>query len=156
MSSGIEELQRFTAVSKYARHVKELGRREVWPETVARYAGMMREAYPARAGLVDEVCKRTEAFEVMPSMRGLQFGGPPVFQHNARLYNCTGHVDRLRFFGEAFYLLLCGSGTGFSSSTGTSSTSPPSRRSGWPASSSPRRSSSRPRHGLRGGPTART
>jgi ribonucleoside-triphosphate reductase len=112
---SVEQLQQYTAVSKYARFVEELGRREVWPETVERYQGMLVEKYPGRAAEIAGACEAIRRFEVMPSMRGLQFGGTPVFQHNGRLYNCSGScLDRLRFFAEAFYLLLCGSGVGFS------------------------------------------
>jgi ribonucleoside-triphosphate reductase len=115
MSSGVRELQKYTAVSKYARFVEELQRRETWGETVVRYRGMLQQKYPDRADQVAADCEAVERFEVMPSMRGLQFGGPPIFQHNGRLYNCAGScLDRLRFFAEAFYLLLCGSGAGFS------------------------------------------
>lgn len=112
---SVRELQKYTAVSKYARFVEELQRRETWDETVARYRGMLQQKYPYRADQIARDCEAIEKFEVMPSMRGLQFGGPPIFQHNGRIYNCSGScLDRLRFFAEAFYLLLCGSGVGFS------------------------------------------
>jgi ribonucleoside-triphosphate reductase len=115
MSSGVRELQKYTAVSKYARFVEELQRRETWGETVVRYRGMMREKYPDRADIIAEDCEAIERFEVMPSMRGLQFGGPPSSNTTGACSTArVSCVDRLRFFGEAFYLLLCGSGTGFS------------------------------------------
>ena len=71
----------------------------------------------------DEDIEKTimEAYEnlkkkkVLGSQRALQFGGEPIFKHNARLYNCTvSFADRMRFFQECMYLLLCGCGTGFS------------------------------------------
>lgn len=112
---SLAELQKYTSISKYSRWLKEKQRRETWEETVGRYTDMLVEKYPYREANIREVCKSIEAREVMPSMRGLQFGGRPVFQHNSRLYNCTGgYCDRLRAFPEAFYLLLCGSGVGFS------------------------------------------
>ena len=53
--------------------------------------------------------------KVLGSQRGLQFGGEPILKRNAKIYNCTSsYCDRLRFFQECFWLLLCGSGTGFS------------------------------------------
>ena len=53
--------------------------------------------------------------QVLGSQRALQFGGKPIFKHNARIYNCiTSYCDRLKFFQECMYLLLCGCGTGFS------------------------------------------
>lgn len=113
---SVAELQKFTAVSKYARYLADRKRRETWEETAARYAGMLAEKYPHRARQVERL--RDEfitPMRVLPSMRGMQFGGPPVFQHSARLFNCTAsYVDRLSFFGQAFYLLLCGCGVGYS------------------------------------------
>ena len=51
--------------------------------------------------------------KVVPSMRSIQFGGPAVNAHNARIFNCSvRHVDSIRSFSEIFYLLLCGSGVG--------------------------------------------
>lgn len=111
----IKEMQKFTAISKYAKWIEEKQRREVWEETAERYIGMMVEKHPSREGRIRAVGELIKSFEVMPSMRGLQFGGPPVFKHNARQFNCTfSYCDRLRFFQESFYLLLCGSGVGFS------------------------------------------
>ena len=53
--------------------------------------------------------------KVLGSQRGLQFGGDPILKRHAKIYNCTSsYCDRLRFFQECFWLLLCGSGTGFS------------------------------------------
>ena len=52
---------------------------------------------------------------VLGSQRALQFGGDPILKRHAKIYNCTSsYCDRLRFFQECFWLLLCGSGTGFS------------------------------------------
>lgn len=112
---SVAELQKFTAISKYAKYLDDKKRREVWPETVARYTDMMVQKLPHREERIREVCRSIESFDVLPSMRGLQFGGKPIFQHAGRIYNCTSsYCDRLKFFPEAFYLLLCGSGTGFS------------------------------------------
>ena len=53
--------------------------------------------------------------KILGSQRALQFGGSPIFKHNARMYNCiSSYIDRPRFFQECMYLLLCGCGTGFS------------------------------------------
>jgi ribonucleotide reductase class II len=113
---SVAELQKYTAVSKYSRYVEEMGRRETWEETADRYADMLVQKYPHRAVRIDRLRKEfIKPMRVLPSMRGMQFGGPPVFKHNARLYNCWGsYVDRLSFFGEAFYILLCGGGVGAS------------------------------------------
>ena len=58
------------------------------------------------------------AKKVLPSMRSMQFAGDPIFKHNARMFNCVAsHCDRIDFFSQCFYLLLCGCGTGYSVQT---------------------------------------
>lgn len=113
---SVAELQKYTAVSKYSRFVEEKGRRETWEETAGRYADMLIAKYPHRA---KQIVRLRDEFivpmKVLPSMRGMQFGGQPVLNKNARLYNCWGsYVDRLSFFGQAFHILLCGGGVGYS------------------------------------------
>lgn len=108
----ITEMQKFAAISKYASHLPSKGRREVWSETVDRYCGMMDTIY---GRMTDDVRDAIRSMEVVPSMRALQFGGRGVMRKNARAYNCTAsYVDRLDFFGKAFWLLLCGCGVGYS------------------------------------------
>lgn len=116
--SALTELKNFTFTSKYAQYIPELKRRESWKEAVERVKHMMLNQYKENT----EVHKDIEwAYELMlkkrvlGSQRALQFGGPAVFKHHARSYNCCGsYIDRLRFFQECMYLLLCGTGTGFS------------------------------------------
>lgn len=109
------ELSRYTIVSKYARHLAQEGRRETWDEAVDRNVDMMVRKYPRLAGTVRGSYEFVRDRRVLPSMRAMQFGGAPMEKHNARGFNCcASYCDRLRFFGECFYLLLCGSGTGFS------------------------------------------
>lgn len=118
---SIKALQDYTFVAKYARYLPEKKRRETWPESVARVKGMMLEQYAD----IPEVHEDIEwAYDMMlkkrclGSQRALQFGGSPIMKHNARMYNCTvSFIDRLRFFQECMYLLLCGCGTGFSVQT---------------------------------------
>jgi len=115
MSSGLLELQKFTAVSKYARWLEDKQRRETWLETTGRFRGMMLERFPGLKTEIDWAFDGVDKLEVLGSQRALQFSGHPINQHNARIYNCSGsYCDRLRFFPEAFYLLLCGCGVGFS------------------------------------------
>jgi ribonucleoside-diphosphate reductase alpha chain len=113
---SVAELQKYTSVSKYARHIQELNRREVWPETVERWADGFATKYPGEAGRIRHLADRyVRPMDVLPSMRSLQFGGPPLLKHEARTYNCcSSNVDRLSFFGQAMYLLLAGSGVGYS------------------------------------------
>ena len=109
------ELQNYTFVSKYARWLSEKKRRETWKESIDRVMGMMYEKYPEVNGDIEWAYDMMFKKRVLGSQRALQFGGKPIFKHNARIYNCiSSYCDRLRFFQECMYLLLCGCGTGFS------------------------------------------
>ena len=106
-------------LSKYARHREDLGRREVYSETVDRVLSMHKNKYWPKGKQVIETMEEAFKFvydkQVLPSMRSMQFAGPALEQHNARMYNCAFTlVDRPRVFQETFYLLLCGCGVGFS------------------------------------------
>lgn len=112
---SLQELQKYTAVSKYARWLEKEKRRETWEETVDRSRQMMLDRYPEVSCTTRWAYDKLEKLEVLGSQRVLQYAGKPILQHNTRAYNCcTSYCDRLRFFQEAFYLLLCGSGVGFS------------------------------------------
>jgi ribonucleoside-diphosphate reductase alpha chain len=115
--SALQELQNYTFVSKYARWIPEKNRRETWKEAVERVKNMMHTMY-ADKNISDEINWAYDMMykkKVLGSQRGLQFGGDPILKRHAKIYNCTSsYCDRLRFFQECFWLLLCGSGTGFS------------------------------------------
>jgi ribonucleoside-diphosphate reductase alpha chain len=120
---SIKSLMNYTFVSKYARWIPEKKRRETWQEAVDRVKQMMTDAYvkPEDSNHVEISEAISKAYDdmkkkkILGSQRALQFGGSPIFKHNARIYNCiASYVDRLRFFQECMYLLLCGCGTGFS------------------------------------------
>lgn len=112
---SIRALQDYTYYSKYARYNKEQKRRETWNEAVDRVFAMHLEKYPQCAEEIEWAVDLVKAKRVLGSQRALQFGGEPIKKKNARLYNCTvSFCDRLRFFQECFWLLLCGCGTGFS------------------------------------------
>lgn len=102
----------------YARWREADGRREHWPETVDRYLGFMRTKLGSDALSSTEWTDVRTAIlnlEVMPSMRLLQFAGEAVARQNACAYNCAFCVvNELRAFREIMYLLLCGTGVGFS------------------------------------------
>lgn len=106
----------YTHVSKYSRFRSELGRREIWPETVNRLKKMHIEKFPELADEIEEVFSKWVLPKlVLPSARSLQFGGMAIKVNNARMYNCTfTFADRPRVFQELFFLLLSGSGCGFS------------------------------------------
>ena len=109
------ELQNYAFVSKYARWLPEKKRRETWRESVDRVKSMMLEEYPDLSDEIEWSYEMMFKKRILGSQRALQFGGKPIFKHNARIYNCiASYCDRLRFFQECMYLLLCGCGTGFS------------------------------------------
>jgi ribonucleoside-diphosphate reductase alpha chain len=116
--SALNELQNYTFVAKYARWVEGKNRRETWKEAVDRVRQMMHDVYDSFDGVSEEIDWAYDMMykkKVLGSQRALQFGGEPILKRHAKIYNCTSsYCDRLRFFQECFWLLLCGSGTGFS------------------------------------------
>ena len=115
--SALQELQNYTFVSKYARWLEDKNRRETWKEAVERVKHMMYTQY-SQYNISDDINWAYDMMykkKVLGSQRALQFGGEPILKRHAKIYNCTSsYCDRLRFFQECFWLLLCGSGTGFS------------------------------------------
>ena len=115
--SALQELQNYTFVSKYARWIENENRRETWKEAVDRVRNMMHSMYSDKniSADIDWAYDMMYKKKVLGSQRALQFGGEPILKRHAKIYNCTSsYCDRLRFFQECFWLLLCGSGTGFS------------------------------------------
>lgn len=100
--------------SRYARYRDELGRRETWPETVKRYCDFWQEKYPELFPY-DRIYGSIVNLEVMPSMRALMSAGPALTRDNMAGYNCSYvAIDHPRVFDEIMYILLCGTGVGFS------------------------------------------
>lgn len=104
--------------SKYARYEPDLKRREVYDETVARVEMMHQRKFAGVSGMREEI---SHAFDlvrqkrVLPSMRSMQFGGKAIEVNHNRIFNCAFTlVDRVAAFSQAMYLLLCGTGTGYS------------------------------------------
>ena len=116
---SLEALSEYTFISKYARHDRDKKRRETWDEAIDRVRDMHLRKY-AYAGCkveseINWAFQQVRQKIVLGSQRALQFGGIPIERKNARMYNCcVSYCDRIRFFQEAFWLLLCGSGVGFS------------------------------------------
>jgi ribonucleoside-diphosphate reductase alpha chain len=107
--------------TRYARWMEAENRRENWDETVGRYTSYMFEALEKHNGysMSDKIKKQiSEAIlttKVMPSMRGLMTAGPALDRDSTCLYNCSYlPVDSLRSFDEAMYILMCGTGVGYS------------------------------------------
>lgn len=112
---SIKALQEYTYYSKYARYNSEAKRRETWQEAVDRVMDMHLRKYPQAKEEIEWVRPLVKEKRVLGSQRALQFGGPPIERNNARQFNCTmSFCDRIRFFQECFWLLLCGCGVGLS------------------------------------------
>ena len=111
------DYQTFIATSRYARWIEEKGRRETWDETVHRYIDYLQYQIPN--AIKDDEWKELEqailGLEVMPSMRALMTAGVAADRDNTCIYNCSYvAVDHPRAFDEAMFILLCGTGVGFS------------------------------------------
>tara|TARA_B100001094_G_scaffold333061_1_gene408250 strand:- start:6892 stop:8790 length:1899 start_codon:yes stop_codon:yes gene_type:complete len=108
------DYQTFIATSRYARWLEDENRRETWVETVQRYIN-----YIAKTGIsgkdLEEIEEAILNLEVMPSMRALMTAGVAADRDNTCIYNCSYlPVDHIRAFDEAMFILLCGTGVGFS------------------------------------------
>ena len=104
----------FIAKSRYARWLDEEGRREDWPETVSRYVENI-VADRVDPKTKDEIEQAILGLEVAPSMRGLMTAGEALFRDNTCLYNCAyTPVEKIEDFDKAMFILLCGTGVGFS------------------------------------------
>ena len=115
MDLGLQALSNITVFSKYAKYIPSLKRRETWDEIVDRYENMMIEKYPfLKEAIVNSTIFVREK-KVLPSMRALQFSGTAIEVNNSRIFNCAYlPVDSLYSFSEALYLLLGGTGVGYS------------------------------------------
>lgn len=100
---------------KYARYLPELKRRETWDEICTRYQHMMTEKYPHQSLEIEDAMQWVRQKKVLPSMRAMQFAGPAIARNNSRIYNCAYlPVDDIRAFSETMFLLLGGTGVGYS------------------------------------------
>ena len=112
---GLDALSKLTVFSKYAKYIPELKRRETWDEIVDRYQNMMIKKYPKLEEAIIKSAELIRAKKVLPSMRALQFAGPAAEVNNARIYNCCYlPIDSLHSFSETMFLLLGGTGVGYS------------------------------------------
>ena len=109
------DYQTFIATSRYARWLEDEGRRETWPETVGRFIDYIVRPSDIDIKTIDEIEEAILSLEVMPSMRALMTAGPAAERDNTCVYNCSYlPVDHPRAFDEAMFILLCGTGVGFS------------------------------------------
>jgi ribonucleoside-diphosphate reductase alpha chain len=112
------DYQAFIHTSRYARWLDDEQRRETWPETVERYMDNV-VAKPLNDGLdwdiYEDISNAILGLEVMPSMRAMMTAGPALERDNTAGYNCSYlPVDDPKSFDEAMFILLCGTGVGFS------------------------------------------
>ena len=112
------DYQAFIHTSRYARWLDDEQRRETWPETVERYMDNV-VAKPLNDGLdwdiYEDIKQAILGLEVMPSMRAMMTAGPALERDNTAGYNCSYlPVDDPKSFDEAMFILLCGTGVGFS------------------------------------------
>ena len=108
-------LSDITVYMKYAKFVPELNRRETWEELVTRNKEMHQKKYPQIKDEIEKVYKMVYDKKILPSMRSLQFGGKPIEISPNRVYNCAYlPIDHTDAFAETMFLLLGGTGVGFS------------------------------------------
>ena len=110
-----EILSDITVHMKYAKYLPKKERRETWKELVSRNKKMHIKSYPELKDEINEVYKLVLDKKILPSMRSMQFGGKPIEINPSRIYNCAyAPADDWRVFSEIMFLLLGGTGVGFS------------------------------------------
>ena len=115
MDASQKILSDLTVYMKYAKFLPDVNRRETWEELVTRNMNMHIKKYPQLAGEIVEVYKYVYDKKVLPSMRSMQFGGKPIEISPNRIYNCAYlPIDHLDAFAESMFLLLGGTGVGYS------------------------------------------
>lgn len=115
MELSAKILSDVTIFTKYARYKPELDRREEWSEIVERNKKMHQEKYPDLASKIGKAYELVLAKKVLPSMRSMQFAGKPIEVNPSRIYNCSAlPIDHPDAFSEIMFLLLGGTGVGFS------------------------------------------
>ena len=113
----MDQYQQFIHKSRYARWLESEGRRETWRETVQRYIDFFidREQLDKDSTETQEIYNAIYNLEVMPSMRCMMTAGEALKRDNVAGFNCSYlHIDHVRAFDELMYVLMCGTGVGFS------------------------------------------
>ena len=108
-------LSEITVYMKYARYLSTAQRRETWEEMITRNQNMHIENFPKLTNEIKNAYKLVYDKKVLPSMRSLQFAGAAIKQTPSRIYNCAYlPIDDYRAFSEVMFLLLGGTGVGYS------------------------------------------
>jgi len=115
MELSSQILSDITVYMKYAKYLPDLKRRETWRELVDRNKEMHIKKFPQLETDIRKVYKYVYAKKVLPSMRSLQFAGKPIEINPVRIFNCSFlPIDDWRCFNEIMFLLLSGTGVGYS------------------------------------------
>ena len=111
----MNDYQSFIHKSRYARYIDDEKRRETWEETVHRYVDFFQDRCDLPKDVSLELFNSIVSMDVMPSMRSLMTSGKALSRDHCAGYNCSYMaVDHVRTFDENLYVLLCGTGVGFS------------------------------------------
>ena len=111
----MDSYQQYIHKSRYARYLPKENRRETWEETVLRYVNYFEEQGKLDTKTADELFDAIHNLEVMPSMRALMTAGEALDRDNVAGFNCSYMpIDHPRAFDEMMYVLMCGTGVGFS------------------------------------------
>ena len=115
MELANEILSDITVHMKYAKYLPKKNRRETWRELVSRNKRMHLKTYPDMKDEIHAVYKFVMDKKILPSMRSMQFSGKPIEINPSRIYNCAfAPIDDWRVFSEIMFLLLGGTGVGYS------------------------------------------
>ena len=115
MELSNEILSEITIYMKYARYIPELNRRETWKELVSRNKNMHIKKFPELKDEIEKAYSFVYTKKILPSMRSMQFGGKPIEISPNRMYNCAYMpIDHIDAFSECMFLLLGGTGVGYS------------------------------------------
>jgi ribonucleoside-triphosphate reductase len=115
MDKSNQILSDIVVFNKYAKYLPNKKRRETWSEIVTRYTDMMIAKYPEEKKKILDYKPYLIDKKVLMSMRAAQFAGPAIIKSESRVYNCAYlPIDDYRGFSEAMFLLLGGTGVGYS------------------------------------------
>ena len=115
MDLSTEILSDIVVHMKYAKYLESKNRRETWSELVSRNMNMHIKKFPELEIQIRGAYKMVQEKKVLPSMRSMQFGGKPIEVAPNRIFNCAYMpIDDWRSFSESMFLLLGGTGVGYS------------------------------------------
>lgn len=115
MNKSNKLLSDIVSFRTYAKYMPHMMRREALEEIINRNMAQHLEKFPKLSRDIIKAYRQVHDLNQMPSMRAMQFGGEAILKNNIRQYNCSyTHMNRVRAFAEVLYILLCGTGAGYS------------------------------------------